>query len=159
MNRRTLAASLAAATLLSTASGALALRPGGAEASTSSTRVRYVAHDVAGQLAMADLADPKDGQPGIGDELAFTQRLTRRGRTIGRVSNVAFGVDARRDLFQANGTMVLPHGKITFAGLVSQRPHFSLAVTGGTGAYRGATGKVAFDFDHGRQVLTLVLRH
>jgi hypothetical protein len=75
------------------------------------------------------------------------------------VSNVAFGVDARRHLFQANGTMALAHGRITFAGLVSQRRHFTLAATGGTGAYLRATGKIAFDFDHSRQVLTVALRH
>ena len=160
MNRRTLAAGIIAAALTTT--GTLALQPWGAAASSTTTHrattMRFVAHDVAGQMTTADLADPQDGQPGIGDEIAFTQRLTQGSQAVGRVSNVAFGVDAERHLFQANGTMVLDHGQITLAGLVSQQPHFTLAVTGGTGRYQGARGQVDFDFTDGNQVLTVTLR-
>jgi hypothetical protein len=158
MDIRKSAATLTAAGLL--AGGAvLATVTGSATASTSYTTTRYVAHDVAGQLAMADIADPRDGSPGMGDVLAFTQRLTRGGKAAGRVSNVAIGVDAVRHLFQANGTMVLPHGRVEFAGLVPQTSHFVLAVTGGTGRYRDAAGTLTFDNVGGRKLLTLRWRH
>lgn len=127
-----------------------------AVAPRDSTRT-FVTHDT-GQLAMADIADPQDGQPGIGDILAFTQRLTRQGHTVGRVSNTAIGVDGRRHLFQSNGTMQLSDGDITFAGLVPQTSRFQLAVTGGTGAYRDARGTLEFHLDGSRQLLTLRLR-
>jgi hypothetical protein len=51
--------------------------------------------------------------------------------------------------------MVLPHGRVEFAGLVPQTSHFVLAVTGGTGRYREARGTLVFDNVGGRQVLTL----
>lgn len=155
MNRKTttLVTAMAAATALA---GTAALETGSASAAGDGYRMsRYVGHDVPGEFAMADLAAPHAGEPGIGDLMAFTQRLTKGGRTVGRVSNVAVGVDQTRHLFQANGTMVLPDGKVTFAGLVSQGSRFTLAVTGGTGSYRGARGTLAFSFSHGRQILTL----
>ena len=53
----------------------------------------------------------------------------------------------------------LRHGRVEFAGIVSQTPHFVLAVTGRTGTYTGARGTLVFDNDNGRQLLTLRLRH
>lgn len=130
-----------------------------ANATTSDTSTRFVAHDIGGNMALDDLADPKGGRPGIGDLLAFTQRLTRAGRTVGRVSNVAVGVDAQRNLFHATGTLSLVHGTVEFGGLVSQTSHFVLAVTGGTGKYNGAQGTLGFSQSGGRQLLTLKLAH
>jgi hypothetical protein len=141
--------------------GGLAAVDLASEASASRTvaTTRYVAHDIRGNLAMDDLAAPQGQMPGLGDMLAFTQRLTRAGKTVGRVSNVAVGVDAHRNLFQATGTLTLGRGTVEFGGLVAQTPHFVLAVTGGTGRFSGADGTLVFDNTHGRQVLTLKLRH
>jgi hypothetical protein len=152
-------AAVLATTALAAGTVALTLSADSATAGPSYTSTRYVAHDIEGNFAMADLADPQNGQPGIGDEMAFTQRLTRGGHTVGRVSNVAVGVDAQRNLFHSTGTLQLRHGRVEFAGLVSQTPHFVLAVIGGTGTYTGARGTVVFDNDNGRQLLTLRLRH
>jgi hypothetical protein len=126
-----------------------------ANASSSVTTTRFVAHDIAGNLALDDLANPKGGGPGLGDLLAFTQRLTRAGKTVGRVSNVAVGVDSQRNLFHATGTLSLAHGTVEFGGLVSQTSHFVLAVTGGTGTYNGAHGTLIFTQSGNRQILTL----
>lgn len=154
MDIRKTAATVTAAGLVAGAV-ALSIVPGPATARASYTTTRYVARDVPGQFAMADIAEPHGQEPGIGDVLAFTQRLTHGGHTVGRVSNTAIGVDAVRHLFQASGTMVLPHGRVEFAGLVPQTSHFVLAVTGGTGRYRSARGTLVFDNVGGRQVLTL----
>lgn len=62
MNPPTLVVSIIAASTVAAAAGALALQPGGAAAGTS-TQARLVAHDIPGQFAMADLADPKNKQP------------------------------------------------------------------------------------------------
>jgi len=109
-------------------------------------------------MAFDDLGSPSPHGPEIGDVLAFTQRLTRNGHTAGRISNTAIGVDQARHLFQSNGTIVLPHGKIEYGGLVSQGSSFVLAVTGGTGRYTGASGTIAFTFPGNRQLLTVTLR-
>lgn len=155
---RTTAAAVASALLLvGAAVAAETATTGSAQASGSTSTLRFVAHDIPGNFAMADLADPK-GDPDIGDLLAFTQRLTRAGRTVGRVSNVAIGADHQRKLFQSNGTLKLAHGTVEFGGLVPQKPRFTLAVTGGTGRFQGADGTLAFSMDGNRQLLTLTLR-
>lgn len=156
-NRR-LAAGTVAATI-ATASVALlvATGPGAADAVGSRTTLRFVAHDLPGNFAMADIAEPEGPGPDIGDVMAFTQRLTRNGHVAGRISNVAIGVDHDRHLFQSSGTVALAHGKVAFSGLVPQKPHFRLAVTGGTGRYRGVHGVLAFDNVDGSQHVTLTL--
>lgn len=123
------------------------------------TVLHFAAHDVNGQLAFDDLGSPSPHGPDIGDVIAFTQRLTQSGKTRGRISNAAVGVDAKRHLFQANGTIVLKHGTIEYAGLVSQGSKFVLAVTGGTGRYVNDGGSVAFSFPGHKQLLTVTLRH
>ena len=138
------------------AGGAVALT-GPADAAHT-TKLHFAAHDVAGQMAFDDLGAPSPNGPGIGDVLAFTQRLTRHGHTAGRISNTAIGVDQKRHLFQADGTIVLPHGTVEYGGLVSQGSKFVLAVTGGTGRYTGVSGTVAFAFPGHRQLITLTLR-
>jgi hypothetical protein len=157
MIRKTTAA-VAAASLAALGSLAGLEFAGDASASSAVRTTRFVAHDIRGNLAMDDLAAPEGQIPGLGDMLAFTQRLTRSGKTVGRVSNVAVGVDAKRHLFHANGTITLKRGTVEFGGLVSQTPHFVLAVTGGTGRFDGADGTVVFDNSHGRQTLTLRLQ-
>lgn len=115
--------------------------------------MRLVAHD--GQFALDDLGKPGES---LGDILVQTQRVTRHGKTVGHLHDVAVAVDTKRGLFQANGSMVLHGGTIEFAGLVKQTPHFVLAVTGGTGKYQGADGKIAFDFPGKKQLLTVTLK-
>jgi hypothetical protein len=153
MKTRSSLAALAAAGIATTVT-ALAAGSGTAAAPAFHS-VTYVAHEVPGEFAMADIAEPHGDMPSIGDVLAFTNALTRDGHAAGRVSNVAVGVDARRHLFQADGTVILGDGRVEYAGLVSQGDHFTLAVTGGTGRYVGASGTLAFRNVHGRQLLTL----
>lgn len=158
-NRTAVAAAAAVGLLLTGTTVAVEVAAvGTADASGSVQTKRFVAHDIAGNFAMDDLAAPQDQNPGLGDLLAFTQRLTRGGHTVGRVSNVAVGVDQQRRLFQSNGTMKLAHGTIEFGGLVPQASRFTLAVTGGTGRFEGATGTLHFGMKGNRQILTLTLR-
>jgi hypothetical protein len=131
-----------AAACLATVLGGATVLTGPADAAHGTT-LRFVAHDVPGQMAFDDLGAASPDGPGIGDVLAFTQRLTRAGHTVGRISNASVGVDQARHLFQANGTIVLAHGTVEYAGLVSQGSRFVLAVTGGTGRYVGVSGTLA----------------
>jgi hypothetical protein len=156
MNKTIRRTGVATACLATVLGGAAALT-GPADAAHGTT-LRFVAHDVPGQMAFDDLGAASPNGPEIGDVLAFTQRLTRAGHTVGRVSNAAVGVDQTRHLFQANGTIVVAHGSVEYGGLVSQGSRFVLAVTGGTGRYVGATGSVTFTFKGGRQLLTVALR-
>lgn len=151
----------AAATAIGVTAGALALGPSASarpdQSGRQHTTMRFVAHD--GQFAMDDLGDASPQGPGMGDVVVLTQSLTRHGKTVGKVRDAAIGVDGKKHLFEANGTISLAHGTITFSGLVAQTPHFVMAVTGGTGKYIGAVGKIAFDFPGNKQLLTVTLRH
>jgi allene oxide cyclase-like protein len=122
------------------------------------TVLRFVAHEEAGNMAFDDLGAPSEQGPDIGDVVAFTQRLTAHGRTVGRISNAAVGVDHRRHLFQASATVVLRHGRIEVAGLVSQQSRFQLAVVGGSGRYAGAVGTMDFANVHDQQRIVVTLR-
>jgi hypothetical protein len=144
----------AGAVAVGATAGALTLG-GAASASSQTTTMHLVAHDQ--QFAMDDLGDPSPQGPGLGDVLVMTQRLTNHGKTVGLIHNSSVDVDARRNLFQSTGSVSLAHGTIEFAGVVSQTEHFKLAITGGTGDYRGAGGTIAFDFPGHRQLLTVTV--
>jgi hypothetical protein len=156
VHRSRLAAATAGLALLATAGIALQPSPAvSADARSTGTSTTYVAHDQKRNLAFEDLGSPSKHGPDLGDILAFTQTLTLHGTRVGRVSNVAVGIDHRRHLFHATGTVFLSDGNVEFAGIVSQTPHFEMSVTGGTGAYVGATGTIVFDSEHGSQTLTI----
>ena len=155
---RTLATAAAGTLVCAGTALGLGLASGGAEAATSPRTVLHlVSHDIPGQTAFDDLGAPSPQGPDLGDVVAFTQRLTRHGRTVGRISNAGVGVDHQRHLFQADGTIVLPHGRIEVAGLVSMGSRFRLAVTGGTGRFTGANGWMDFANVDGRQLITVTL--
>ncbi len=124
----------------------------------SGTTLAFTAHDEPGNLAFEDLGAPSPTGPDLGDLLAFTQNLTRAGKHVGLVHVSAVVVDHKRHLSEATGTVVLSAGSIQVAGIVPQTPAFSLAVTGGTGAYVGRTGTLVFTQHGGQQILTVHLR-
>jgi hypothetical protein len=112
--------------------------------SSPRTVLSFVAHDEAGNMAFEDLG---------------AQGLTSNGKAVGRISNAAIGVDHKRHLFQASGTIVLATGQINVAGLVSMGHQFRLAVIGGQGHYTGANGWMDITNVHGQQQLKVTLVH
>lgn len=156
MNRTLKRSAAAVLTAGALAAGVAVALDSPAAARSHSTTTRYVLHD--DQFAMDDLGSPSPQGPGIGDVIVLTQVVTRNGKAVGRVHDAAVAVDAKRHLFQANGSLVLHGGTIEYAGLVSQTPHFVMAITGGTGRYQGVGGKVVFDFPGKRQLLTVTLK-
>jgi hypothetical protein len=146
-------ASAATALLLATGQSASA-QPGPAGAT-----LRFVAQDEPGNEAFDDLGPQSPDGPDIGDVLAFTQTLTRDGKSVGQIHVVAVGVDHRRQLSHADATLVLSGGDIEVAGIVAQTPTFTLAVVAGTGVYVGESGTLVFDNTGSAQTLTLHLNH
>ena len=131
----------------------------GSAAAQSATTLHFVATDEDGNMVNEDLGDKSaEGGPDIGDLLAFTQSLTLDGKAAGQVHVAAVGVDHTRHLTQINGTLVLSDGDIEVAGVVSQEPAFTLAITGGTGSYVGAAGTIDFNLDGDTQTLTAHLQ-
>jgi hypothetical protein len=88
--------------------------------------------------------------PSLGDEFVFSETLSRRGREVGTSGGVCTitQVTPPYDIvtFHCVGTLRLQHGQITLQGLVENGGEddtapFAVAITGGTGAYRGASGE------------------
>jgi len=91
--------------------------------------------------------------PSLGDEIVFSESLAKRGRDIGMsggVCTVTHTVPPYAVLtLNCVVTLSLRHGQITLQGLIEfQGPDdpgpFTLAITGGTGAFRGAGGEAVF---------------
>jgi hypothetical protein len=99
------------------------------------------------QSEFLDLGTPG---PSLGDELVFSERLMRRGREVG-VSGVVCTVTQAVPpydvlTFHCVGTLSLRKGQITLQGLIEVQGEddpgpFKVAITGGTGAFRGAGGE------------------
>ena len=93
--------------------------------------------------ASLDLGAPGEG---IGDQFVATGDLTRHGNPAGgaHLSCTLTRRAGTASTFQCSGVLALPAGQITAQGVwVDDQPAgFSLAVTGGTGAYRTAHGQL-----------------
>jgi len=95
--------------------------------------------------ASLDLGAPGEG---IGDQFVATGDLTRHGNPAGgaHLSCTLTRRAGTASTFQCSGVLALPAGQIAAQGaalLVDDQPiGFSLAVTGGTGAYRTAHGQL-----------------
>ena len=92
------------------------------------------------------------GAPGLslGDELVFSEVLKKRGREVGTSGGVCVVTETVPPYtvaaFHCVATLSLRRGQITLQGLVEVQGEddpgpFTVAITGGTGAYRGASGE------------------
>ena len=92
------------------------------------------------------------GAPGlsVGDEIVFSAVFESRGREVGTGGGVCTAVEVvppyTTTTYQCVATMSLRRGQITLQGLVEiqgagDMSPFTVAITGGTGAYRGAGGE------------------
>src|SRR5690349_17417164 len=102
-----------------------------------------------------DAAQVDAGGPGptLGDVNVITEDAYRDGKKVGTsdLSCTVVRLDAVKHFFAAEclSTTVLPGGQITTQGYVTsdeiEKVPFKQAITGGTGAYRGARGELTVD--------------
>jgi hypothetical protein len=107
------------------------------------------------------------GAPGasLGDEFVFSETLSRRGREVGTSGGVCTATEVvpPYDIvtFHCVATLSLRRGQITLQGLIEIQGEddpgpFKVAITGGTGKFRGASGEaVVRDVRPGRTVYKL----
>jgi hypothetical protein len=112
---------------------------------TSSETLRFVAKS--DQLAEIDLG--KKG-PSLGDKFVFSDNLSsRHDRDAGELNGecTATHLKGKAATMQCLVTASLDDGDVTTQGVVqSNRRRATLAVTGGTGDYTGASGEVRVRF-------------
>jgi allene oxide cyclase-like protein len=126
--------------------GVLVLSTGVANAhSGGKGKLRIVATEIQSQFV--DIGDPGIS---LGDELVFSERLFRHGREVGMSGAVCTVVSGgpTYDIVTNHcvGTLSLRNGQITLQGLIEVQGEddpgpFTVAITGGTGDYRGAGGE------------------
>ena len=102
-------------------------------------------------------------KPSLGDyEVGLSRYVdAKTGKAIGHGSVVCTQTNAAGTQYQCEGVAHFPGGDVASAGLFSPLAKtFSLAITGGTGAYAGTTGTLtvtwlAKDFSKSRSVFSL----
>jgi hypothetical protein len=114
------------------------------------------------QEEFVDLGAPG---PSLGDQLVFSEVLRQRGREVGTSGVVCVVTEAVPPYtvltFHCVGTLSLRRGQITLQGLLEVQGEddpgpFTVAITGGTGAFRGASGQaVVRDISGDRSVYKL----
>jgi hypothetical protein len=101
-------------------------------------------------LAAEQIDAGKPG-PSLGDRQVLTEDVFRNGRRVGTsdVECTIVRIDARGFAAQCLTTTVLPGGQITAQGVVTsdqiEKAPFEHAVTGGTGKFTGASGRLTVD--------------
>ena len=167
------AAAVAAAALVGTGAGLVASAGGaGAAPSASPTAVPVVsrpAHQATVLRFAVKFSDhyvvdvPPLGKDkndfGIGDYALFSdQLLDRKGHVVGTEAGSGLITKVTKTEAQIFFTLgiQLPHGQITASGLSSPAPSKQLAVTGGTGRYVGAQGRLDL-VEHGDGTGSLII--
>jgi hypothetical protein len=127
--------------------GALVLSSGAADGKgrDRDKTLRVVAEEL--QSEFLDLGTPG---PSLGDEIVFSEVLFIRGREVGTSGGVCVATEVMPPYtsatFHCVATLSLRRGQITLQGLVEfqgedDRGPWTVAITGGTGAFRGAGGE------------------
>lgn len=130
------------------------------------TTITLVSRFEPATLVTDDVA-PLGKRPTVGDRYVYSTALTRGGRRAGRSESVDTAIDGKIQGVLRTTVLLLPDGTVTATGATGNAPANGwkpekvtrLAVTGGTGAYDGATGTLTqVDIDDTHQRLTLHLR-
>jgi hypothetical protein len=132
---------------------ALGVLVSGTAVATAGTKGKRTLRIVAVQI-QSDFLDLGAPGPSLGDELVFSESLRRGGHEIGTsgvVCTVTQVTPPYTDVMTLHcvGTLSLRSGQITLQGLVEVQGEndpgpFTVAITGGTGAYRGASGEAVY---------------
>jgi hypothetical protein len=108
--------------------------------------------------------DARPKGPSVGDRWLLATTLRRDGKAAGRLEGDCVGVDERFGVLQCTVVAILPDGRLTLQGASVSKPIPGVgrtgeeyAITGGTGAYTGATGTMRRTGDGRRDTLTFSL--
>ena len=134
-----------AAVLAITALGVLVFGSTAAMAHGKSKSLKLIGTPI--QSEFLDLGAPG---PSLGDEFIASETLFRRGHEVGEAGIVCTATEVVPpydvQTFHCVGTLSLRKGQITLQGLIEVQGMddpgpFTVAITGGTGKFRGASGE------------------
>lgn len=152
---------LAAALTTAVAAFAVAVLPALGDASAATRTLVFTSTERQRDFTAIDL--PPKG-PSVGDRYEFASMLHRHGHVAGRVEADCSTVDATYKALQCNLVVIQSDGSITLQGAYLNKPlpgvggtHEEYAITGGTGAYAGATGSMTRTGNGTHDTLTFTL--
>lgn len=92
-----------------------------------------------------------DDEVNLGDRAVFTHAVERDGESVGFDGGACTVVRLEEDgsyYILCNVSMMLPEGTLSFQTFIQEvfpPPPFYASITGGTGAYKGASGEMHID--------------
>jgi hypothetical protein len=108
--------------------------------------------------------DVKPKGDSVGDRFVFSTTLRAAGKVAGRMEGDCLAIDGRFEALDCSLVAILADGSLTAAGAAVDKPipgvggtKEQYAVTGGTGAYVGATGVITRSGNGKDDKLTVVL--
>lgn len=109
--------------------------------------------------------DVKPEGDSVGDQFIFSTTLRAAGKVAGRMEGDCLAIDARYEALDCSLVAILADGQLTAAGAATDKPipggvggtKEEYAITGGTGAFVGATGTITRKGNGKNDTLTVVL--
>lgn len=154
---RAVGAALIAATIAAT----VAVLPANGQPSTGGRTLTFTSTQKHGEERFIDLA-PKG--PSAGDRVTLSTELRGSDDVPGRLAGDCAWVSKAFAVLQCDIVVILPDGRLSLQGAHAGKPipgvggtQERYAVTGGTGAYEGATGTMRRDGNGERDTLTVAL--
>ena len=114
----------------------------------------------------SEFLDLGSAGPSLGDQFVISEELSRGGQEIGESGIVCTATHVLPPFdvvtFQCVASLSLKDGQITLQGLIEVQGEddtgpFTVAITGGTGAYRGASGEAVIQGIDDGSIYTLQL--
>jgi allene oxide cyclase len=106
---------------------------------SAATTARFTVVERARTDTVVDIGASGDS---TGDLLTFHNKLYRGGNVVGRDQGVCTRIAVKKGTWECTWTNILAGGSITVEGPFYDTKDSTLAVTGGTGAYRRARGEM-----------------
>lgn len=153
-----LGATIAAAGL----AAALAVLPAAGQSPAPSRTLTFTTTQSPRDSASLDIKPKGDS---VGDRFVFSSTMRAAGRIAGRVEGDCLAIDARYEGFGCSLVAILADGTLTASGVGLNKPvpggvggtKEQYVITGGSGAYLGATGVVTRKGNGKRDTLTVML--
>ena len=108
--------------------------------------------------------DTRPKGPSVGDRWLLATTLRQAGKIAGRLEADCAGIDKTYGVLQCTVIVILRDGRLTLHGASVSKPIPGVggtgeeyAITGGTGAYQGATGTMTRTGNDKRDTLTFTL--